>query len=93
MVLKSSALTSMHILIRRSSTLSTSHALAWQTTSRSRGLVNIDRSQNVGGSGSRPSEVKNASPVFTIFTASHFLRTMAADTSSDGCPLYGSTSG
>jgi len=29
---------SMHILMRRSSALSTSQALAWQTTSRSRGL-------------------------------------------------------
>ena len=47
MVMKSSAVGSMHILMRRSSTLSTSQALAWQTTSRSRGLVNSDRSQNV----------------------------------------------
>ena len=93
MVIRSSSVGLMHILMRRSSFQVTSQALAWQTTSRSRGLVNIDRSQNVAGSGSSPSEVKNASPVFTIFTASHFLRTMAADTSSDGCPLYGSTSG
>ena len=41
----------MHIFNRKSSTLSTSHALAWHTTSRSRGLMNMERSQNVGGSG------------------------------------------
>ena len=32
-------------------------ALAWHTTSRSRGRENKDRSQNVGGSESKPSEV------------------------------------
>ena len=33
------------------------HALAWHTTSRSRGLENWDRSQNVAGRESKPSEV------------------------------------
>src|SRR5437899_2438975 len=45
---------SIHILIRRSFTLSTSHALAWQTTSRSRGFTNNDLSQNVGGRAANP---------------------------------------
>ena len=62
MVVKSSAVWSMHILMRRSSSLSMSHALAWQTTSRSRGFTNSERSQNVFGSGSNPSEVKKRSP-------------------------------
>ena len=66
-------LTSMHILMRRSSTLSMSQALAWQTTSRSRGLTNSDRSQNVFGSGSKPSDVKNRSAMRTISSASTFL--------------------
>ena len=61
MVTKSSPLTSMHILMRRSSS-STSQALAWQTTSRSCGFTNSERSQNVAGSGSKPSEVKKRSP-------------------------------
>jgi len=70
MVSKSSALTSMHILMRRSSGCSTVQALAWQTTSRSRGLTNIERVQKVSGSGAMPSEVKKRSPVSTIFFAS-----------------------
>ena len=37
--------------------LSMSHALAWQTTSRSAGLVNSERSQKVFGNGAKPSEV------------------------------------
>ena len=41
----------MHILMRRSSSRSTSQALAWHTTSRSRGRTNRERSQNVVGSG------------------------------------------
>ena len=45
MVIRSSSVGLMHILMRRSSLKVTSQALAWQTTSRSRGLVNIDRSQ------------------------------------------------
>ena len=40
-----------------------SQAEAWQTTSRSRGLVIIERSQNVSGSGAKPSELKKPSPV------------------------------
>ena len=60
----------MHILMRRSSTWSMSQALAWQTTSRSCGFVNSERSQNVSGSGAKPSEVKKPSPLFTIFFAS-----------------------
>ena len=47
-----------------------SQALAWQTTSRSFGLVNIERSQKVLGSGSNPSEVKKPSPYLTIWIAS-----------------------
>src|SRR5918999_555761 len=50
MVVKSSSVTSMHIFSRRSSSLLMSHALAWQTTSRSRGFTKRDRSQNVFGS-------------------------------------------
>ena len=87
MVIRSSSVGLMHILMRRSSFMVTSQALAWQTTSRSRGLVNIERSQKVFGSGSSPSEVKNASPVFTIFTASHFLATSASETSRLAWPL------
>src|SRR5467141_118888 len=62
----------MHILIRKSFFESTSQALAWQTTSRSAGLVNNDRSQNVFGSGANPSDVKNPSPYRTIPCASVF---------------------
>ena len=54
MVVKSSAFGSMHILIRMSDAESISHALAWQTTSRSRGRVSSERSQNVLGSGAKP---------------------------------------
>src|SRR5678815_66877 len=63
----------MHILIRRSSLLSTSHALAWQTTSRSAGFVNKERSQKVGGSFSNPIDMKKPSPYFTIPLASRFF--------------------
>jgi hypothetical protein len=63
----------MHILMRRSSTVSMSHALAWQTTSRSLGLTNSDRSQNVFGSGARPSEVKKRSAIRTISMGSTFF--------------------
>ena len=75
--MKSSSVTSMHILMRRSSTKSTFHALAWHTTSRSRGLTNSDRSQNVFGSGSNPSEVKKRSPMRTISSGSSRLRLQA----------------
>ena len=47
-----------------------SQALAWQTTSRSRGRVNMERSQKVFGSGANPSERKNRSPYCTIPTGS-----------------------
>ena len=57
MVVKSSAVGSMHILMRMSSAESMSHALAWQTTSRSFGRTKSERSQNVFGSGAKPSEV------------------------------------
>jgi hypothetical protein len=60
----------MHIFCRTSSLVSTSQALAWHTTSRSAGFTNSDRSQNVCGSGAKPSEVKKASPACTIFSAS-----------------------
>ena len=62
MVTKSSPVTSMHILMRRSWSLSTSQAEAWHTTSRSFGFVKSERSQNVWGRGSNPSEVKKRSP-------------------------------
>jgi hypothetical protein len=60
----------MHILMRRSSSSSMFQALAWQTTSRSRGWVNMDRSQNVAGSGSRPSDEKKRSAARVISRAS-----------------------
>jgi hypothetical protein len=47
----------MHILMRTSSLSSMSQALAWQTTSRSRGRVNMERSQKVCGSAGKPIEV------------------------------------
>ena len=52
----------MHILTRRSCCVSMSQALAWQTTSRSAGFLNSDRSQKVGGSGAKPSDLKKDSP-------------------------------
>src|ERR1043166_4194802 len=57
MVRKSSSLISMHILRRRSSEKSISQALAWHTTSRSRGLTNMERCQKDSGSGENPGEV------------------------------------
>src|SRR4030095_7528655 len=63
----------MHILLRKSSLLSTSHALAWQTTSRSAGFVKSDRSQKVGGSFSKPIDIKKPSPYFTMPLASRFF--------------------
>src|ERR1017187_6171369 len=66
MVRKSSPVIWMHIFSRTSLTVSTSHALAWHTTSRSLGLRNSERSQKVCGSGSHPSETKKFSPYFTI---------------------------
>ena len=42
--------------------LSMSQALAWHTTSRSRGLTNSERSQKVLGSGAKPSDLKKPSP-------------------------------
>ena len=71
-VLKSSAFTWMHIFRRTSSRLSIDHALAWQTTSRSAGLVKSERSQNVCGSGAKPRDVKKPSPVRTMARASIF---------------------
>ena len=46
-VMKSSSRISMHIFSRRSSLKSRFQALAWHTTSRSRGLTNSERSQKV----------------------------------------------
>ena len=57
MVIRSSSVGLMHILIRRSLFIVTSQALAWQTTSRSRGRTKSDRDQNVAGSGANPSDV------------------------------------
>src|ERR1700674_629048 len=68
----------MHILTRKSSFESTSHALAWQTTSRSAGFVKSDLSQNVFGSGANPSDVKKFSPYFTIPRGSVFSCTQLA---------------
>ena len=62
MVTKSVSLTPMHILMRTSDSKSRFQALAWQTTSRSAGLTNSERSQNVAGSGSKPRELKKRSP-------------------------------
>ena len=93
MVMKSSSIGRMHILMRRSSDQVTSQALAWQTTSRSRGFVSIERSQNVFGSGSRPSEVKKPSARCTIFTASYLWRFSAAARSVEPTPGYGATTG
>src|SRR5271156_952700 len=62
----------MHILTRKSSLLSTSQALEWHTTSRSAGLLNSERSQNVAGSGANPREMKNPSPYGAIPLASLF---------------------
>src|SRR5208282_3646001 len=73
MVTKSVSRTWMHIFTRRSSKESISQALAWQTTSRSAGLVKSDRSQKVCGSGAKPIEVKKPSPYFTIPFASRFF--------------------
>ncbi len=56
MVMKSSLFTLVHILMRTSSLVSMSQAEAWQTTSRSRGLVIWLRVQKVSGSGLKPSE-------------------------------------
>jgi predicted membrane metal-binding protein len=47
---KSSAVGVMHILMRTSSRSSIGQADAWQTTSRSFGLVSRERSQKVAGS-------------------------------------------
>ena len=47
----------MHILMRTSSLSSMSQALAWHTTSRSRGRVSMERSQKVCGSAGKPIEV------------------------------------
>ena len=92
-VLKLSASSSMHILRRRSPRLVMSQALAWQTTSRSRGRTNIERCQKVSGSGSRPNEVKKFSPYFTSACGVVFLRTSAAATSRLRALPAGATSG
>src|SRR6266851_9458604 len=93
MVIRASSVGLMHILTRRSLLKLGSQALAWQTTSRSKGLVNIERSQKVWGSGSNPSEVKKASPILTIFFESYFCRLISEVTSRVDSPLKGSTRG
>src|SRR5271170_4928672 len=80
-----------HTFTRRSSDQVTSEALAWQTTSRSRGRVNCDRSQKLAGKGSKPSEVKKLSPNLTIDFASIFFAARVFETSSEASSLYGST--
>ena len=51
----------MHILIRTSSLASMLQALAWQTTSRSRGFTSSERCQKLSGSVGMPSETKKSS--------------------------------
>ena len=74
----------MHIFRRTSLKLSMSHALAWQTTSRSRGFTNSERSQNVLGSGAKPIEVKKPSPYFTMPMGSTFFA-FSRSVTSYGC--------
>ncbi|MNV59317.1 hypothetical protein D3C71_1517320 [compost metagenome] len=56
MVVKFSSVGLMHILVRTSPSMFMSHALAWQTTSRSSGLMNWVLSQYDFGSVGMPSE-------------------------------------
>ncbi len=70
-----------------------SHALAWQTTSRSRGLVSIERVQNVLGSESKPSEVKKPSPKRNIAGTSVPFAFSSCVTSTVGAAFAGDTSG
>jgi len=83
----------MHILMRRSSFNSTSHALAWHTASFPSGFWNIDRSQNVDGSGSNPMLVKKPSAVCTMRFQSYPFATSAAVTSSPASFGYGVSMG
>ena len=53
----SAAVGVVQVLMRTSVFASMLCALAWQTTSRSRGRTSIERSQKVSGSGAKPSEV------------------------------------
>ena len=70
----------------------TSHALAWQTTSLPVGLVNIERSQNVSGSGSRPSDVKKRLAELHHLLRVVLLRERRRDVERRA-PLYGSSTG
>ncbi len=56
MVVKFSSFGLMHILVRTSPSMFMSQALAWQTTSRSSGLMNWVRSQYDCGSDGMPSD-------------------------------------
>ena len=91
--MKSSVRTWMHIFSRRSSKLSMSHALAWQTTSRSFGFTNSERSQNVFGSGAKPSDSKKPWPYFTMPMASTFFAFSSSVMSYGGFCCGGATMG
>ena len=59
----------------------------------SRGLTNRDRSQNVFGSGSNPSEVKNRSPIRTMPSGSILRAFKLAVRENDCCQSAGAISG
>ena len=73
MVTRSSSVGSMHILMRRSSATSRPTRSRGTPTSRSRGRVKQRALPEVRGSGSKPSDVKKLSPIFTIAFASVFF--------------------
>ena len=92
-VTRSSSSILMHIFRRTSSTVSMSQALAWQTTSRSRGFWKSDRTQKERGRLGKPIEVKKPTPSWTIFSGVKPICTIAAVTSICAASGYGSTSG
>src|ERR1035437_868034 len=65
----------------------------YEPTSRSLGLRNSERSQNVSGSGANPSEVKKPSPYLTICFQSVLRFLSRAVTSYPGSALAGAISG
>ena len=86
----------MHILTRRSSTESTSHAEAWQTTSRSRGCTNWERCQNVVGQGRESERLEEVFAVVNHVAAGGELRGVAGigaeigarDKGGRGCGIF-----
>jgi hypothetical protein len=78
--------------MRTSSPPSSGQALAWQTTSRSRGLVSSERSQKVSGSAGMPSETKKFSAVRVILSSSQPCSSRARVMSNCATPGTGSTS-